>query len=388
MGKLTTHGIRKLKPGKHADGAGLYLFVDERPQEFWAWKYIFPWQGRRPTMTLGALRDMPLADARAAAASARASVREGRNPIDARRAKGKVGMRVTFGEAADEYYDSKKGEYRNEKYRGMVERYIKATLAPIRGLPVAEVDLEAVLRVLKPVWNKTPETGKRLREKIEAILDAANAKGLRQGDNPARWRGHLEHLLPRRQKIAKSHHGAMHYRDVPAFMLKLRPLQTVAALALEFTILTATRSGEVYGAQWSEIDLAEKVWTLPPARMKAGRQHRVPLSDAAIDVLKKLACIRANDWVFPGQRAGKHLSHVSMANVLKRLQVKGATPHGFRSSFRDFAGNETNVPREVCEAALAHSVGDAAEQAYRREDALEKRRELMEQWAHYCSDRD
>ncbi len=265
----------------------------------------------------------------------------------------------------------------------MVRRALTVTLAGIRNLPVAEVDLEAVLRVLKPIWIATPETGKRLREKIEAILDAATAKGLRQGDNPARWRGHLEHLLPKRPKLAKSHHAAMPYRDLPAFMSKLRSLDTVAALALEFTILTAARSGEVYGCRWEEIDFDGKVWTLLPSRMKAGRQHRVPLSDPAILVLRRIAAIRSNEWVFPGQRAGKPLSHIAMANVLKRLGIENATPHGFRSAFRDWAGNETDFAREVCEAALAHSVGDQAEQSYRREDALEKRRQLMTLWADY-----
>jgi integrase len=237
------------------------------------------------------------------------------------------------------------------------------------------------------VWVETPETAKRLREKIEAIIDAATAKGLRQGDNPARWKGHLQHLLPKRQKLDKQHHAAMPYRELPAFWSRLRKVDTVAAMALQFTILTAARSGEVYGATWAEIDMVNKVWTLAPSRMKAGRQHRVPLSDTAIEVLQKCATIRVNNYVFAGQRKEKPLSHVSMAKVLSRLGVESATPHGFRSAFRDFAGNETHFAREVCEAALAHSIGDSAEQAYRREDALDKRRQLMAMWAsHVCGE--
>lgn len=385
MGKLTAHGIRKLEAGKHADGGGLYLFADERPQELWSWRFIFQWQGRRPTMTLGRMRDMTLADARAAAAKARALVRAGVNPIRDRKAERHCSSSVTFGQVSDDYFETKKGEYRNTKYREMVRRALMNKLAPIRNIPVSDVDLEAILGVLKPIWAHTPETAKRLREKIEAILDAATAKGLRTSDNPARWRGHLEHLLPKRQKIAKRHHAAMPYANVPSFMRQLREVETVAGLALQLAILTAARPGEVYGATWSEIDLVDKIWTLPPERTKAGRLHRIPLSDSAVVVLERLQAIRTNNWVFPGQRKGKHLSHVSMAKILERLKVKNATPHGFRSSFRDYAGNETNIPREVCEAALAHSVGDSAEQAYRRSDALDKRRTLMNKWSDYIN---
>ena len=386
-GRLTVQGIRRLAVGKHADGAGLYLFVDERPQEYWRWFYIFSWRGRRPEMSLGCLRDVTLAEARQAASEARAMVRAGKNPIDERRAAVRAVSGATFGEIADEYFASKQTEYRNDKYREMVRRSLVNGLAQLRSLTFDAIETETILRVLKPVWNETPETAKRLREKIEAIIDAATAKGLRRGDNPARWKGHLEHLLPKRQKVEKTHHAAMPYRDLPTFWARLRKVETVAAMALQFTILTAARSGEVYGATWDEIDLVNKVWTLPPSRMKAGRSHRVPLCDAAIEVLQKCATIRVNDYVFAGQRKDKPLSHVSMANVLSRLGVDNATPHGFRSAFRDFAGNETHFAREVCEAALAHSVGDSAEQAYRREDALEKRRQLMSVWASYvCGD--
>lgn len=382
-GRLTVQSIRKLGAGKHSDGGGLYLFSDSRPAEYWRWFFIFSWRGRRPEMSLGCLRDVSLAEARHEASQARAHVRAGRNPIEERRAAVRALNGATFGDIADEYFASKQVEYRNEKYRSMVQKALMLDLLSLRPLTFHVIDTASILRMLKPVWIETPEKAKRLREKIEAIIDAATAKGLREGDNPARWKGHLEHLLPKRQKVEKTHHAAMPYRELPAFWSRLRKVDTVASLALQFTILTAARSGEVYGATWGEIDLVNKVWTLPPSRMKAGRSHRVPLSDAAIEVIQKCATIRVSDYVFAGQRKDKPLSHVSMAKVLSRLGVENATPHGFRSSFRDFAGNETQFSREVCEAALAHSIGDSAEQAYRREDALDKRRQLMRLWASY-----
>jgi integrase len=291
---------------------------------------------------------------------------------------------VTFGDAADAWFASKKSEFRNAKYREMVKRALEVNAAPLRPVPVADIGVEDILRALKPIWVKTPETGKRLREKIETILDAATAQELRTGENPARWKGHLEHLLPRRQKVEKHHHAAMEYRDVPNFMAKLRAGETVAARALEFAILCAARSGEVYGARWSEIDRDAKVWTLEPSRTKSGRAHRVPLSGRAVKILQELTKVRTGDFVFQSPRGNRPLSHVAMAKVLDRLGVESATPHGFRSSFRDWCGDESHFAREVAEAALGHSVGDAAERAYRRGDALEKRRALMEAWANFC----
>ncbi|NBS35521.1 MAG: integrase, partial [Methylocystaceae bacterium] len=232
-------------------------------------------------------------------------------------------------------------------------------------------------------WLETPESASRLRQRIEAVLNAAKAKGLRSGDNPATWRGHLEHLLPKRSMLTRGHFAALDYQHIPAFMAELIKIDSVGARALEFTILTAARSSETYGATWSEIDLNSKVWTIPANRMKSGREHRVPLLPRSINILTLQSNRRISDFVFPGQRRGKPLSHVAMAKVIDRMGVVGATVHGFRSSFRDWAGNETYFPREVCEAALAHVVGDASEQAYRRGDALEKRRSLMSEWECY-----
>ena len=229
------------------------------------------------------------------------------------------------------------------------------------------------------------ETAVRLRGRIERVLDAAKAKGLRAGENPARWRGHLDKLLSKRRKLARGHLAALPYPDVPAFVADLRERQAVAALALEFCIITASRSGEVFGARWDEIDRKAKVWTVPPERMKGGREHRVPLSERALEILDQVETIRTSDYVFPGKLRAAPLSGATMHQVLRRMNVANATVHGFRSSFRDWAGECTSFPREVAEAALAHVVGDDTERAYRRGDALEKRRKLMEAWAGFLA---
>jgi integrase len=309
----------------------------------------------------------------------------GENPIEAKRkaAKFETG-KPTFGAIADALIAAKESEWRNEKHRAQWRASLTEFAAPLRPRPVDQIDTAAVLDVLTPFWLAKPETASRLRGRIEAVLDAAKAQGHRSGENPAAWRGHLAHLLPKRGKLTRGHHAAMAYGDVPAFLALLRTQENIAAMALEFCILTATRSGEVYGARWSEIDISAKVWTVPAARMKAGREHRVPLSDRAAAILEKLFAAQTGDFVFPSPRGQGPLSHVAMAKVMRRLEVEDATVHGFRSSFRDWAGNETHFPRELAEAALAHVIGDRAEQAYRRGDALEKRRALMEAWAKWC----
>jgi integrase len=247
-------------------------------------------------------------------------------------------------------------------------------------MPIDAIDTAAVLKVLKPIWSRAPETAARLRGRIESILNYAKAHKLRDGENPASWRGHLALILPKRPKLSRGHHAATHYRDVPAFVSKLRKAETVPASALEFTILTAARIGEVLGAEWSEIDLAAKIWVIPGRRMKSGVGHRVPLSARAMQIIEQMAAIRVGDFIFPGQRKGRPISHSSV----KKEGSGTGTIHGFRSSFRDWAGEETSFPREVAEQALAHQIGNAVENAYRRGDALEKRRELMAAWANYC----
>ena len=320
-------------------------------------------------------RGVGLAEARAARDEARRILRSGRNPIDARReSRRALQKKPTFGEIADALFEAKSAEWRNGKHREQWRWSLTQGAAALRSRPVDEIDTEAVLAVLKPLWIAKPETASRLRGRIEAVLDAAKAQRHRSGENPAAWRGHLSHLLPRRPKFKRGHHAAMAYQNVAALMARLSEDAAVAARALEVCILTAARSGEILGARWSEIDVTQKVWTIPATRMKAAREHRVPLSNRVMSVLEALSQMRTCDFVFPSPRGNRPLSHVAMAKVLARLGIQGATVHGFRSAFRDWAGNETSFPREVAEAALAHVIGDKAERAYRRTDVLDQRR--------------
>jgi integrase len=279
------------------------------------------------------------------------------------------------------------GRWRNEVHRGQWAMTLTRYTEEIRSMPVNMIDTAEVLRVLKPIWQKRPETASRLRGRIERVLDAAQARGFRKRENPARWRGHLDTLLPPRQKLTRGHHAAMPYHQLPVFIARLLDRDGVAARALEFVILTAARSGEVLGLRWSEIDGESKVWTVPAARIKAGREHRVPLSPRALAIIEAMRAVRVSEFVFPGHIPGRPLGEMALHMVLKRMEVP-YTVHGFRSSFRDWCGEVTSFPREVAEAALAHVVGDETERAYRRGDALEKRRKLMEAWATYCEPRD
>ena len=381
--KLTARAAATTKPGRYGDGAGLYLVVS--PSGARKWVYRFSFGGKVTEAGLGSADVVSLAEARDKAYEARKLVAAGKNPIEAKRQAAMMATeKPTFGAIADALISAKESEWRNEKHRAQWRASLTGCAAPLRSRPVDEIDTAEVLAVLTPLWQTKPETASRIRGRIEAVLDAAKAQGLRTGENPAAWRGHLAHLLPKRGKLTRGHHAAMDYRDVPAFVARLRECDAIAAMALEFCILTATRSGEVYGARWSEIDMEVKVWTMPASRMKAAREHRVPLSDRAHAILQKLSEARTGDLVFPSPRGRSPLSHVAMAKVMRRLEVEQATVHGFRSAFRDWAGNETHFPREIAEAALAHVIGDKAEQAYRRGDALEKRRALMAAWAAFC----
>jgi len=382
-GKLTARAAATTKPGRYGDGAGLYLVVSGAGARKWVFR--FSWRGKVTEMGLGAADPVSLAEARRLRDEARRTLAAGENPITSRRVARKAAAgKPTFGEAADALIAAKEAEWRNEKHRDQWRMTLKTYAASLRSLAIDEVDTEAVLAVLKPIWLEKPETASRLRGRIEAVLDAAKAQGHRTGENPAAWRGHLSHLLPKRTVLSRGHHAAMDYRHLAAFVGELRSREAMAALALEFCILTATRSGETLAARWSEIDMAAKVWTIPAERMKSARPHRVPLSDPAMAILEKLEDAKAREFVFPGQRPGKPLSVMAMEMVLRRMDRDTVTVHGFRSAFRDWAGNETSFPREVAEAALAHAVGDKVEQAYRRGDALEKRRALMAAWASHC----
>lgn len=369
--------------GHYSDGKGLYLVVDGRGRR---WMFRYQIGGRRREMGLGPFPEIGLAAARKAAEEARSKAKSGTDPIDSRRSERAV---PTFGVFADQLVDDIEGGFRNEKHRAQWRMTLgDAYSRVLRSKPVDQIETADILRVLKPVWQTKAETASRLRGRIERVLDAAKAQGFRSGDNPARWRGHLQAMLPTRQKLTRGHHAALPYTEVPAFAARLRGLEAVSARALEFMILTAARSGEVLGATWAEIDRAGAVWVIPATRMKAGREHRVPLCARALAILDEMAAVRVDDsavsYVFRGAKQGRPLSLTAMTMCLRRLKVE-VTAHGFRSSFRDWAGEETSFAREIAEAALAHTVGDATERSYRRGDALERRRDLMAHWEAFVT---
>ena len=379
MPKLTARKVETAKPGKYGDGEGLQLAVSASGARKWVLR--FQWHGKAREMGLGAFPLVSLEQARDAAREARKLAKAGVDPIaDSKREKAVP----TFGELADDVAADLSAGFRNDKHRAQWKMTLTVYAKPLRSLPVDSVATADVLAVLKPLWTEKPETASRLRGRIEKVLNAAKAKGFRSGENPAAWRGHLENLLPKHSKLTRGHHAAMPYADVPGFISKLRERDATAAQALEFTILTAARTGETLEAEWSEFDLDAKVWTVPAVRMKPGRVHRVPLSERAVEILRALEKDRVSKFVFPGQKANRPLSGMAMEMMLRRMKVTDATVHGFRSSFRDWAGNETPFPRDLAEAALSHIIGNKVEQAYRRGDALEKRRALMEAWTNYC----
>jgi integrase len=383
LNRLTARMIATLKkPGRHADGGNLYVKVTRLRStalsKSFTFMYLF--EGRQREAGLGSCGAITLADARAKAAEYRLLLSKGIDPLDARKAASDAAAaRKTFGQCAAELIKSKSSEWRSAIHAGQWRTTLDAYCESVLATPVDAIDTQAVLGVLQPIWGRIPETASRLRGRIEAILDYAKAHGLRTGENPAAWRGHLALILPKRQKLSRGHHAAMPYAEVPAFIGKLREVESIPALALEFLILTAARSGEVLGARWDEIDFGAQVWVIPASRMKAGREHRIPLSARATVILEQMASIRTGDLLFPGQRRRRPLSGVTLASL-----APGATIHGFRSAFRDWCGNETPFPREIAEQALAHATGGAVEQAYRRGDALEKRRALMQAWASFC----
>lgn len=382
INRLTTIQVRSAPPGRHVDGLGLVL--DVVPSGARSWTFVFRWQGRRPEMGLGGFPAVSLADARAAADVARRQVRDGINPITSRP---KSAATLSFGPFADSLLDDLEKGWKNHKHRQQWRNTLATYAAPIWNTPVPDVTTDDVLRCLRPIWDTKAETASRVRGRIELVLSAAEAKGLRSGKNPAQWKGHLERLLPRRKRLTRGHHAALPYKAIPEFFVRLRSRQSVSALCLEWTILTTARTGEAVGARWTEINRHTKVWTVPKERMKSKRAHRVPLSDQAMKILDEVFRYTGGVGViFPTIDGKRPLSDMAMTMALRDL-VPNITVHGFRSTFRDWAGDETEFPREVIEAALAHLIGDKAEAAYRRGDALEKRRSLMQAWADYATHR-
>jgi integrase len=372
-------------PGRHADGGGLYLKID--PGGSKRWTFMWARDGRQREAGLGSVLAVPLAKAREIAASYRAILADGGDPIEIRRQASaeKLG-RKTFGDVGDSFLLANAPAWRNAKHRAQWRMTLDVYGKALLPLPVETIDTAAVLAALTPIWQAKPETASRLRGRIEAVLDAARVSGLTPSDrlNPARWKGHLDKLLPKPAKLSRGHHAAMAYANLPLFISRLRERETVSNLALEFLILTAARTAEAVGAEWGEFDLAERLWTVPPARMKAGREHRVPLPARAVEIVECLAEVRIGTFVFPGQKPGKSLSNMALRMASRRLGVSD-TVHGFRSAFRDWCGEETPFPREIAEAALAHVTGDKTELAYRRGDALEKRRALMDAWGKFLT---
>ena len=376
-------------PGLHFVGAVAGLALQVQPSGARSWVLRFSVAGKRREMGLGGFPDVTLADARRRARVEREKADMGVDPIAERKAAANIlradlAKAITFKSAALAYIEAHEPSWRNAKHGEQWRNTLESTYPTIGGLQVRDVALPHVLAVLQPIWRTKTETASRLRGRIESVLDWATARGYREGLNPARWKGHLDHLLPSPRRIMKTgHHAALPVGEVGAFVQRLQAQQGIGARALEFVILTAARSGEARGAKWNEIDLDAMTWTVPADRMKAHKEHRVPLSGAAVKLLRGLPRIVGADLVFPAPRGGQ-LSDMSLVAVTRRMDVE-AVPHGFRSTFRDWCSERTNYPREVAEMALAHAIGNAVEAAYRRGDLFEKRRLMMEDWAKFLA---
>jgi integrase len=396
--------VKTAKPGMHCDGGGLYLQVtvgkDGELHRSWLFRYAISeiatskkgiQRQKERQMGLGSIESVSLSDARAMANECRKQRLAGIDPIQARTSERSAkalanSKAMTFDQCRDAYIASHRSGWRNTKHAAQWSATLRTYVTPVFGsLPVQGVDTALVMKVMEPIWTTKPETAGRIRGRIEAILDWATARESRLGENPARWRGHLDKLLPARAKIRRvEHHAALPYTEVSAFISELQKRDGVAARALEFAILTASRTGEVLGAKWDEIDFDNRTWIVLADRMKAGREHRVPLTASALALLKAMQSIRQNDLVFPGNRRDA-LSNMALLMVLRRMRRADLTAHGFRSTFRDWAAERTNFSSEVVEMALAHAVSDKVEAAYRRGDLFEKRRRLMNAWAEYCN---
>lgn len=406
---LTPLEVKNAKAGRHSDGGGLQLLV--KPSGARSWVFRYTTNGKSHDLGIGPASGpdaISLADARDEAAALRLKIKRGIDPLDERRQieaeavaaqKAKDLSQITFKQFAETYIDQHEHVWKNPKHRQQWRNTLTTYAYPVIGhLSIAEIDTAHMLAILEPIWKPIAETAKRLRGRLETILDSAKAQGLRQGENPAAWRGHLEYILPRQPKQSKKHQPSLPYKDIPKFIKELRTRDAISALALEFTILTAARTTEVLQAVWEEFDVESAIWHLPADRMKAQRAHRVPLTARTIEILTSLQ--QANSkYVFPSPR-GEHLSQMAMLMLVRRmhdedLKVGGlgyfdpkqkcaATVHGFRATFRDWADEQTNHSDKFIEMALAHTIKNQSEAAYRRGDLLEKRRKMMDDWTAYC----
>jgi integrase len=393
LNKLDALGVKRAKArGYLADGGGLYLQIGATGSKSWVFRFRDGPKLRE--MGLGPSHTLTLAEAREAAQACRKQRLAGMDPIAARiehraTARLEAAKAVTFEQCAKQYMEGHKAGWQNAKHAAQWGSTLKAYAYPVFGkLPVAGVDTGLILKALATIWTTKVETASRLRQRIEAVLDWAKVHGYREGENPARWKGHLDHSLPARAKVAKvEHHAALPYGEIGAFMAKLREQPGTSARALEFAILTAGRTAEVLEATWGEIDFAAKVWTVPASRMKAGKEHKVPLNAPALALLKQLEKEKLCSFIFHGRKAGKPLSNMALLMTLRRMDRADLTAHGFRSTFRDWAAERTSFPREVAEAALSHTLGDKVEAAYRRGDLITKRTKLMDAWGTFCAQR-
>jgi integrase len=373
----------------YPDGGGLYLRVGRAGAKSWCLRYML--EGNAREMGLGGFSKITLGDVRKRAAAQRLLLADKVDPLTRRKAqdaakKIEAARAMTFDDCAAAYMKAHQPSWRNAKHRQQWANTLATYVTPIFGaVPVGDVDVAMVMKVVEPLWATKPETAGRVRGRIEAVLDWARAREFRDGENPARWRGHLSNLLPARSKVrAVKHHAALPYTEAGAFMVNLRSREGAAAAALEFLILTAGRTNEVIGVRWPEIDMGARMWTVPAARMKGGREHRVPLTSATIAMLQRMRG-QGGDCVFPGAKAGQGLSNMALLKVLERMGRGDLTAHGFRATFKTWASERTNFPRELVEAALAHVLGDKVEAAYQRGDLFDKRRRLMDAWTEFCA---
>lgn len=393
-GGLTVRRVESAQPGKYADGgrSGLWLKVSPTGARRWFVRVVV--DGKRREMSLGSYPAVGLAEAREKALEAQRLARRGVDPIEQRTEQARVeSSKPTFTEVAAAYIRAHRRGWKNAKHARQWVSTLKTYARPVVGSkPVDTITTEDVLLILRPIWSSKTETAKRVQGRMENVLDFASAHQWRDASNPARWRGHLDKLLARPTKVKRvRHHPAMPYNELPVFMRELEAVEGMAALALRFLILTATRTGETLNAQWSEVDIDAAVWTIPAERMKAKREHRVPLTPEALAILRAVPRVAGEAWIFPGGRAGRPLSTMALLMAMRRLGygVDGErgpfVPHGFRSSFRDWCGEVSSFPTNVAEAALAHVLSDKTEAAYARGDLFAKRRRLMEAWSDWCN---